>query len=191
MEEAEGLTEHSEEHIHHATHSGPGWITWVALTTAILGGLAAIASNLSGHNETEAMLHQIECSDTWAHYQAKSIKLAISETRGEIASLKHTTAEGGEGKAREGKESPEQKAARYEAEQEKLKEEATELQKESKTELHRHEMFARTVTLFQVAIVVGAVSVLTRRRRYWLVSLGFGAVGVVLLGVGLTGYFAH
>ena len=32
--------------------------------------------------------------------------------------------------------------------------------------------------MFQVAIAVGAISVLTKRRIFWFVSLGFGAVGL-------------
>jgi hypothetical protein len=43
------------------------------------------------------------------------------------------------------------------------------------------------VTMFQVAIAVGAISVLTRRRNFWFASLAFGAVGVGFLGYGLLG----
>ena len=32
--------------------------------------------------------------------------------------------------------------------------------------------------MFQVAIAVGAISVLTKRREFWFVSLAFGAIGV-------------
>ena len=44
MEEAEVPLESVQEHIHHrAEHSGERWISWVALSTAILAALAAIA----------------------------------------------------------------------------------------------------------------------------------------------------
>ena len=44
MEEAEVPLEHLQEHVHHsAEHSGAVWISWVALSTAILAVLAAIA----------------------------------------------------------------------------------------------------------------------------------------------------
>jgi hypothetical protein len=193
MEEAERLTESSEEHINHAAHSGAPWITWVALSTAILGGLAAIGSNLSGSNETEAMLHQIESSDTWAQYQAKGIKLAITEAREEISGVREaisqTTTKLPDEKAKEFHETAAQKAAHYQADQKKIKDTAHELQIEATIELRRHETFARAVTLFQVAIVVGAVSALTGCRRYWLFSLAFGAGGAALLAWGLVGHF--
>ena len=234
MEEAEGFTEQSEEHVQHHSHSnGPRWITWVALSTAILGGLAAIASNFSGSNETEALFNVIHASNTWNHFQAKGIKREISKARSDIEELRamiieilpsdkggHSQAKGIKSemakvsgdieginlklaalaaespneKAKESQpaavkaakeETPAQKTARYEAEQEKIKDEASELEAEAKNDLHGHETFARAVTLFQVAIVVGAVSVLTKRRRYWIVSLVFGFGGTAFLVFGL------
>ena len=35
--------------------------------------------------------------------------------------------------------------------------------------------------MFQVAIAVAAISVLTQRRKFFLVSLGFGVIGIFLL----------
>jgi hypothetical protein len=37
------------------------------------------------------------------------------------------------------------------------------------------------VTFFQVAIAVAAISVLTKRRKFWFVSLGFGLLGLFFL----------
>jgi hypothetical protein len=73
MEEAEVPLEHLHEQVHHsAEHSGEAWISWVALSTAILAVLAAIAGLLSGQRANEAMMNQIESSDQWNYYQAKS-----------------------------------------------------------------------------------------------------------------------
>jgi len=61
MEEAEVPLEHLHEQTHEtAKHSGEAWISGVALSTAILAVLAAIASLLSGEHANEAMLNQIE-----------------------------------------------------------------------------------------------------------------------------------
>src|SRR5207248_1176496 len=78
MEEAEVPLEHLHEQVHHsAEHSRERWISWVALSTAVLAVLAAIAGLLSGHHVNEAMMNQIEASDQWSYYQAKSIKAAV------------------------------------------------------------------------------------------------------------------
>ncbi len=82
MEEAEVPLENLHEEIHHrAEHGGEPWISWVALSTAILAVLAAIAGLLSGMHANEAMMSQIESSDQWAYYQAKGIKAAVLDAK--------------------------------------------------------------------------------------------------------------
>ena len=82
MEESEVPLEHLHEQVHEsAEHTGEAWISWVALSTAILAVLAAIASLLSGEHANEAMMNQIEASDQWSYYQAKSIKSAVLDAK--------------------------------------------------------------------------------------------------------------
>src|SRR5437899_8963016 len=82
MEELEVPLEHLHEHVKEtAEHGGAPWISWVALSTAILAVLAAIAGLLSGHHANEAMMNQIEASDQWGYYQAKSIKASVLEAK--------------------------------------------------------------------------------------------------------------
>jgi hypothetical protein len=44
--------------------------------------------------------------------------------------------------------------------------------------------------MFQVAIAVAAISVLTKRRRFWLISIAFGLIGIAFLiqGAFTTGH---
>jgi hypothetical protein len=171
MEEAEVPLEHLHEEIqHHAEHGGASWISGVALSTAILAVLAAIAGLLSGMHANEAMMSQIQASDQWGYYQAKSIKAAILEAKTTLAS--EQTAKDKE------------KAGQYQEEQAEIKQEAEHKQAEARGNFHRHEIFARSVTMFQIAIAIAAISALTKKRRYWFVSLAFGAVGVVFLVLG-------
>src|SRR5437763_16618012 len=82
MEEAEVPLEHLHEQIHHhAEHGGAAWISGVALSTAILAVLAAIAGLFSGNHANEAMMAQIEASDKWSYYQAKSIKASVLDAK--------------------------------------------------------------------------------------------------------------
>src|ERR1044071_2667616 len=82
MEEAEVPLEHLHEQVHHqAEHGGAAWISGVALSTAILAVLAAIAGLLSGKHANEAMMAQIEASDQWSYYQAKSIKASVLDAK--------------------------------------------------------------------------------------------------------------
>src|SRR5437773_7859555 len=164
MEEAEVPLEHLHEEIHHsAEHGGENWISWVALSTAILAVLAAIAGLLSGKHANEAMMSQIEASDQWGYYQAKSVKASVLD-----AKIALSTAPS---------ESDAAKRERYEKEQEEIKSEAEHKQAEAKSNFHQHEVFARGVTMFQIDIASAAISALTRKRRFWIVSLLFGIAG--------------
>jgi Domain of unknown function (DUF4337) len=168
MEEAEVPLEHLHEQTHEtAKHSGERWISGVALSTAILAVLAAIASLLSGEHANEAMLNQIEASNQWSYYQAKSIKAAVLD-----AKMTFTGASD---------ESDQSKRARYEKEQQEIRSEAEHKEAAAKSYFHKHEVFARGVTMFQIAIAIAAISALTKKRSFWLVSLVFGALGCAFL----------
>jgi hypothetical protein len=171
MEEAEVPLEHLHEHVHEsAEHSGAAWISWVALSTAVLAVLAAIAALLPGKHANEAMMSQIEASDQWNYYQAKSVKAAVLDAKMAFASAID--------------ERDRAKAARYEEEQAEIKSEAEQKAKEAKRHFHRHEVFARGVTMFQIGIAITAISALTKKRKFWVVSLVFGGVGCVFLVLG-------
>jgi hypothetical protein len=49
-------------------------------------------------------------------------------------------------------------------------------------------VFARAVTLFQIAIAVGAIAALTNRKSFWYVSMALGVAGAYFL---TTGWLAH
>jgi len=171
VEEADVPLEHLHEHVHHsAEHGGEAWISWVALSTAMLAVFAAITGLLSGKHANEAIMNQIEASDQWSYYQAKSIKAALLDAKMSLATVTD--------------EKDRAKAARYEEEQTEIKSEAERKQADAKSNFHRHEVYARGVTMFQIAIAVAAISALTKKRRFWLVSLLFGVAGCVFVVLG-------
>src|SRR5437588_8001655 len=164
MEEPEVPLEHLHEHLKEPPeHSGAVCMSWAAWRTAVLAGLAAIAGLLSGHHVNEAMMNQIEASDQWSYYQSKSIKASVLDAKMSLTGTPN--------------ESDQSKRDRYEKEQEKIKSEAERKEAAAKANFHKHEVFARGVTMFQIAIAIAANSALTRKRRFWFVSLLFGAAG--------------
>ena len=169
MEEPEVPTEHLHEHIkEHAEHSTEKWILGVALSSALLAAFAAVASLLAGHNANEAVISQIESSDQWSYYQSKSIKEAQLAGKIDILTALDKPAP----------EADKGKLAQYEKEKEEVRKEAEQKEKEAQRLLSTHEALAVSVTLFQIAIAVGAISVLIRRKSFWLVSLVVGVVGI-------------
>src|SRR5207248_11005979 len=172
MEAPEVPTEHLHEEIHHAvSQHGERWMLGVALSSALLASLAAVASMTAGHYAAEAMTCQIESANQWSYFQSKSIKEAQLKSKMELL----------DALGRRAADADKTKVAEYTQDKEQIQKRAEELAKESKHYLHTHHILARSVTMFQIAIAVGAISVLTRRRAFWLVSLAFGAAGVVIL----------
>ena len=124
---------------------------------------------MAEHHANEAMLDQIRSSDKWSFYQAKSIKANLFATKIELLQAM--------GKAVDEKDLS--KVEEYRKEQETVKEEAEEKERASEAHLRHHTILSGSVTLFQIGIAVGAISVLTKRKSFWFGSLGFGVVGVV------------
>jgi hypothetical protein len=176
MEEIEVPTEqlHEEMH-HHVEHAESPWMSWVALSAAILAALAAVSALLAGHHANEAVLEQMHASDHWAYFQAKGIKASILSSKLELLSSL--------GKPISGKE--QEKVSEYKKDQEEISSQAKEMEISSQSHLSHHVILARGVTLFQVAIAIAAISILTKKRRFWFVSLAFGLGGIGFLIQGL------
>jgi hypothetical protein len=171
-EEIEVPTEKLHESIHEeAEKSGEKWVLGVALSTAILAVLAALSSLMAGHHANEALIEQIQASDQWAYYQAKGIKAAVLESKIEtlFALGKQTSIK------------DEEKFKDYKKEQKEIEEQAKEKEKSSTAHLTAHNILARAVTVFQIAIAVSAIAVLTRRKWLWYGSGVLGLTGLIFL----------
>jgi heme/copper-type cytochrome/quinol oxidase subunit 4 len=164
MEEIEIPTEHLHETILEKAEEG-GWNMYVAISTALIAVLAAISGLMAGHHSNEALIQQIKSSDQWAYYQAKGIKAEIKSIN---------------------KNDPQDKESfeRYKREQETIKEKAESFEKESELHLAHHVLLARSVTLFQIAIAVSAIAILTRKKLLWYCSLLVAVIGAIFFVLG-------
>jgi hypothetical protein len=184
--EIEVPTEHLHEAIHEAHHEatahgehghgGGGFTLGVALSSALLAVVAALAALFAGHFANDAMIERIEAGDQWAYYQAKGIKANV--LRSKVATLAAM------GKAPDPKDLA--KADSYDEEQEKIQEGAFEKTDESEAHLTQHTRLAGSVTFFQIAIALGAIAVLTRKKMLWYGSLLVGLAGAGTMAWGFT-----
>lgn len=167
MEEVDVPTEHLHEAIgEKAKEHETGWSMYVAISTAVVAVLAALAGLLAGHHSNEALIEQIKASDQWAFYQAKGIKAEIKALA--VNGIADTVA-----------------VEKYKTEQAAIKDKAGEHEKSSEEHLVHHVLLARSVTLFQVAIAISAIAILTRRKLLWFTGLLFSAVGIVFFVLGI------
>ena len=180
MEEMEIPTEHLQEAIHEkAEEEKEKWVLFVALSTAVMAVLAAIAGLLGGHHVNEALIDQIKSSDQWAFYQSKSIKAEIASSTDKIlqAIPNKTTAATLDSK---------ETVTRYEKEKEDIKTLAEEHEKTSEEHLKRHVTLSKAVTIFQIAIAISAISILTRKKILWFVAMLLTIAGAVFLFIGVV-----
>jgi hypothetical protein len=178
-------TDSVRESIHkHEESAGSPLIRSIALSTALLAALGAVAALRAGDTvnralvlKTEAGRLQAEASDQWAFYQAKGIKGHMEETSRAVwlaagkmpppeleASIKRYSVE---------QKDLEKAAREKEHQRDELSRQADEL-------LERHHHFADSVAFIQVAIALGAVAALTQARLVWFGSLAIGLVGTAL-----------
>ncbi|MEO8765663.1 MAG: DUF4337 domain-containing protein [Ginsengibacter sp.] len=158
MEDIEVPTDRLHEEINERAKKGKKWSLYLAISTAFMAVLAAIAGLMAGHYSNEALIEQIKASDQWAYYQAKGIKAEIAG----ISSLKDSA-------LRE----------KYKTEQKAIKETAEDFQKRSQVYLDKHVTLARAVTMFQIAIAISAISILTSKRWLWYFAILLSMAGLV------------
>ena len=181
LEELEAR-EHAE-HAEHAAHAhGPAskLLSWVSITIAVLAVLSAVVGSLetiaSGQALTlknEAVLAQSKASDSWAFYQAKSLKKHIYGI----------AADGGGPKADKYRKT----AADNAADEEKIQEEAKALEKERDENLKkaevaegRHHRLTVAATLLHMGIAIATIAIIAGRKWPWLSSLFLAVAGTAI-----------
>jgi len=172
MEEQEVPTEGLSEQINERAEKEIAaeerkWSFYIAISTALIAVLAAISSLMAGHHSNEALIEQIKASDQWAFYQAKGIKSDIISLNGNNYF----------------KDSMEKK---YNVEQQDIKTEAEKHQNASEIHLQKHVLLSRSVTLFQIAIAISAISILSKKRLLWYIAVLLALTGIGFFIVGLT-----
>ncbi|HWY79387.1 MAG TPA: DUF4337 domain-containing protein [Candidatus Sulfotelmatobacter sp.] len=158
------------------------WNKYLAITTAIIAAVAAVASLLSGSyandsllQKNNAVLYQSKASDQWNYYQAKGIKKNLAEAfyeQNQTETLKN-------------------EVNKYDKEQKNIQKQAIvyeQLLKEANDKsillFNKHHQEALAVTFFQIAIALSAMSALLKRSSFWLFSIGLAITGGVFLVLG-------
>lgn len=161
------------------------WTKYVSLTLVCLAVLTAIATLKGGGYTTqtlrqmnEATFNQAQASDQWAYYQAKSIKQNLYEI--EIEQFKAAGA-GSNALAK-----AEAKVEKYRKEQADIMKEARALEEKRETARrlatsaadHSKDM-GLAITFFQVAIALGGICLVVKKRPLWFVSLALGLYAAI------------
>jgi cytochrome c556 len=182
-----GPHDHEVEHAAqgHGAHARDPFAARVAVMTAIFATIGALEGYMVGETQNDALLfkndsaiRRAEASDQWNFYQAKSSKQNLAELGAVLAPVPEASRFKSEAD-RYNREKQEIMAKAQE--REKL---SSELEAKSEASMHLHHRWAQGMTLIQIAIALGAISLLTRSR--WLEFTAFGAAGVSVVVSGLA-----
>ncbi|MGB9409131.1 MAG: DUF4337 domain-containing protein [Terracidiphilus sp.] len=169
-----------EEQAEHAEHERT--LRPVALTMTILAVLVAVVTVLGHRTHTEAILNQDKATDTWGEYQAKNTRSYNTTLAEEI--MREMVIND---------KAAQQKIAKDHADHQKkwsdelkdLKKEAEDLQTEVKQAEAKAVRFDLAEVLLEIGLVITSITLLTRKRAYWYLGLGFSTVGIVAAVLGL------
>jgi hypothetical protein len=181
MAEGFELPEIGEEH----EHEKNPLVLPVSLTISILAVLVAAVTLLGHRAHTEELLLQSQATDQWAYYQAKNIRLhemqSMVDLLGTITPLdkeKNATL----------KEKYNKEVERYNGDKENISEKAKDLEKERDKVSHRADRFDGGEALIEIGLVICSITLLTKRRGFWIAGMVVAALGVLFAA---TGFMIH
>jgi hypothetical protein len=189
-----------DAHGHAAQGEGPGLAQRVAMMTAILAFCGAISSWQGSTSLSEAMLlknesillknqsvlKKTEASNQWNYYQAKSSKQNLAELALALAPADKRDFYAKEVDRYKTEKAQIQKDAEaLEAEVKKYDKLSDEANEKSAQRIHPHHRWELAMTIFQIAISLASITILTRMRWLYFASGLAGAIGV---GLGLAAW---
>jgi hypothetical protein len=181
------------EHAEHAEHAAHGGNKKIALLIAILALFLAFSETLGKSAQTKAVTLNVAVNDTWAFFQAKTIRMTVLRTAGEQAQLGADQTADATAKAAALKQIDAWKktADRYDDDEKsmegrkQLTEKAKELEHERDEALSRYHNYEFASAAFQIGIVLASAQVITGMVVLgWLAGLlGVGGLGLTAIGL--------
>jgi len=188
MPEAHESLEHAEN-AEHASHSNRG----VALVIAILALFLSFSEMLGKSAQTEAIGANVEASNLWSFFQAKTVRQTMLRTASEQLRITAEAAADPATRAAMEKqvEAWQKTVARYDTEPEthegrkELADRAKEAEESRNTFLAKYEAYEIASAAFQIGIVLASAAVITKIvLLVWAAGL-LGAGGIAMIGLGL------
>src|SRR5665647_1638180 len=183
------------EHVEHAEHASHGGSTKSALLISVLALFLAFSETLGKSAQTAALSDNVEASNLWAFFQAKTIRMTVLRTAGEQVQLEADRTVDPDSKARLGKaiESWRKTADRYDDEpstnegRKQLSHRAQESEHKRDLALARYHHYEFASAAYQIGIVLASATIITGMAVLaWLA----GILGIVGLAFTAIGFFA-
>ncbi|HLH89543.1 MAG TPA: DUF4337 domain-containing protein [Xanthobacteraceae bacterium] len=188
MAEAHETLEHTE-HAEHASHGGNKGI---ALLISVLALFLALSETLGKSAQTAAISFNVQASDDWAFYQAKTIRMGQLQTAADTMAL---TSQGTTDAALKEAQAKQievwrKEAARNDDEpgrngRKQLTEKARFSEEQRETAMARYHNYEFASAAFQIGIVLASAMIITGIAALAWLAGALGVVGIAFMAVGL------
>jgi hypothetical protein len=165
----------------------------IALVIAVIALFLAFSETLGKSAQTGALSYNIEASNLWAFFQAKTVRATTLRTASEALQIEARNFANVDAQADAAKriEAWQKTAARYDSEpdtQEGRKELAARAKKAEdnyKTAMARYHHYEVASAAFQIGIVLASATVITSIVALTYLAVGLGVLGIIFMGIGL------
>lgn len=147
----------------------------VAISIALIAVLLSYISMRGDNAKTDAVIETNKAANTWARYQAKSLKQNIKQMEIDMIALNASTAPSAAEKSKELGDEVE----RYEKEMKNLFSEGKEHEAAAEKGQQMNDRCDLSGLFLQIGIVIASVAILSGQRLFWYASLALGVVGAV------------
>jgi hypothetical protein len=171
----------------------PGFNRRIALLIAVLALFLSFSETLGKSAQTEALTANVESSNLWAFFQAKTIRMTTLQTAAEEMTVTAAAVTDPAAKAAMDKQIDawRKTAARYDSEpttnegRKELTARATEAEEGRDLAMARYHHYELASAAFQIGIVLASATVITGMIGLAWLAGALGAVGLVLTALGL------
>jgi hypothetical protein len=167
---------------HHEDHP---LVLPVSITISIMAVFVAGVSLLGHRAHTEGLRFETQAASRWSQYQAKSIRLHEDHVGLDLTRL---SASLNKELAEELKEKYAKEIEHYEGDKEDVTEEAKNLENERDLTVRQADRFDGGEALIEIGLVICSITLLTKKKFFWIGGVLIGAMGIALAA---TGFFLH
>jgi hypothetical protein len=154
----------------------------VSISTSILAVLVALVSLLGHRSHTRTLFAQNQSSGEWVYYASKASGRASYDALLDFLSVAQLRDPGLAGRVKD-------KYLRHieesDREEKEIEARANALDREVERREHAADRFDFGGVCLEAALVIMSVTLLTKRRLYWVIGLALACVGLVIAATGL------
>jgi hypothetical protein len=157
----------------------------VSITISIMAVLVAAVSLLGHRAHTEELLRQSQAASRWTQFDTKSVNLRGAEQESDTIRISESL------NKQVGEELRQKYASlleHYKEDKTDARKEALDLEAERDLAGRRADRFDGGEVLLEIGLVICSITLLTKRKWFWLGGMVIAAAGIVFAS---TGFFIH